>query len=126
MRLHHADPVVAKHHARQERRRDEAPHTNEAETQERIVQALEVLGIVVYDTSQPFRAAITPGLPDLICFCPDRGLFFVEVKKPVGRQTKAQKAFQRYAEAAGIPYVCGGDAVTEFLSDAGGGRTSVA
>jgi hypothetical protein len=50
----------------------------------------------------------TPGVPDLIVFHPTRGLFFVECKRPGGRQSNAQCEFQLYCAAARIPYILGG------------------
>lgn len=91
----------------------------EKEVQRHVKKLLALFGVGVYDTSQPFKAAITPGVPDLICFCQRRGLFFVEVKRPGGKQSEEQAEFQRQAEAAGVPYILGGvDEVKAFLEKA--------
>lgn len=88
---------------------------------------LRLSRIAVYDTSQPFKAAITPGLPDLICFCPKRGLFFMECKRKGARQTDAQEEFQALSERAGIPYVLGGiDQLTTFLYGLGDAPVTLA
>lgn len=88
----------------------------EKEVQHAVKKLLAFARVVVYDTSQPFRAAITPGLPDLICFCPKRGLFFVEVKRDGGRLSQAQFDFGSYCAAFEVPYIVGGvTEVAEFL-----------
>lgn len=66
---------------------------------------LRLVGAQVWDTSQPFRAAITPGLPDLLVFLPRQGLVFVECKAPGGRLTPAQRDFRDACQAAGVPYL---------------------
>lgn len=89
--------------------------TEKAE-QTAIKRMLRTLGIAYYDTSQPFRAAITPGVPDLICFCPRVGLFFIECKRPGGKPTPPQVEFGDYCERAGVPWIVGGTTeVAEFL-----------
>ena len=88
----------------------------EKHVQRAVKGLLGQMSIAVYDTSQPFAAKITPGVADLICFCPRRGLFFVECKRKGGKQSPAQQVFQRHCEDAGVPYLLGGvDEVTEFL-----------
>lgn len=77
------------------------PQPTEKAIQAGIVRILRQLGASVYDTSQPHRALITAGLPDLLVF--HRGRFaFVEVKRPGGRLTPAQVAFQAEARRAGL------------------------
>ena len=77
----------------------------EKQTQAGITKALRMLGAAVWDTSQPHRAKITPGLPDLLVF--HRGRFtFAEVKRPGGKLTKPQKVFRDECEAAGVPWAC--------------------
>ena len=88
----------------------------EKQVQAAVKDLLGQMSVEVWDTSQPFAAAITPGLPDLLCICPKRGVFFVECKRPGGKQTPAQRGFQAACEVAGTPYVLGGvDEVAEFL-----------
>lgn len=77
----------------------------EKTVQEHVKEALAVFGWQVWDTSQPFRAAITPGLPDLICLHPRRGVLFVEVKAPRGTLSAAQRAFQAACQSAGVCYL---------------------
>lgn len=81
------------------------PWDDEKHAQAKIKQLLRLAGGVVFDTSQPFRALITPGVPDLIAFVPRRGLVFIECKGPLGKQSKAQRGFQAQCEAAGVPYL---------------------
>lgn len=89
----------------------------EKTVQAEIKRLLGTHEIEVYDTSQPFRAAITPGVPDLLCFCPRRGFFVVEVKSATGKQSAAQLHFQHLCERAGVRYILGGvAAVTAFLA----------
>lgn len=91
----------------------------EKQVQAAVRRLLAMVGCAVWDTSQPFRAAITPGVPDLIVFHPRRGLFFVEVKRPGGRVSDAQRAFAQHCRDAGVAYVLGGvDEVLTFLNAA--------
>jgi hypothetical protein len=77
----------------------------EKQVQAGVVKALRMLGAAVWDTSQPHRAKITPGLPDLLVF--HRGRFiFAEVKRPGGRLTPAQRTFRDECEAAGVAWAC--------------------
>jgi hypothetical protein len=85
-----------------------SPADHERRIQAKIKQLLKLHHCAIWDTSQYFRAAITAGLPDLVVFCPKRGLFFVEVKARDGRQSKAQRGFQERCEQAGVPYILGG------------------
>ena len=63
----------------------------------------------VYDTSQPFRAFITPGVPDLVVYMPRvETMFFHEVKTPMGKLTDPQKGFIEIAESCGQRVIVGG------------------
>lgn len=89
----------------------------EKQVQLGVKRLLGSFAIKYYDTSQPFRAAITKGVPDLICICQKRGLFFVECKREGGIQTPEQKDFQERCEKAGVPYILGGtEEVARFLA----------
>lgn len=81
------------------------PVATEKQVQHAIKKFLDQIGCAVYDTSQPFRAAITPGVADLVVFHPTRGMFFVECKKPGGRQSPPQRVFERQCFGAKVPYV---------------------
>lgn len=99
------------------------PERDEKTEQRAIKRMLDQLGIAWYDTSQPFHAAITPGLPDLVCFKPlidgesaPWRLFVIETKRRGGVQTPAQALFEQLCLWAGIPYVLGSTTeVAEFL-----------
>ena len=106
----------------------------EHDEQQRIKRLLDLAAIDYYDTSQPFQAFITPGLPDLRCFAwvPLEALmafgngasgaatyeggrhwsymtFEIETKAPgVGRQSPEQATYERRCEVSGHPYVLGG------------------
>lgn len=67
-------------------------HRSEKEIQHAIRTALELSGFRCWDTSQPFAAAITPGLPDLV-FIGHGIVGFCEVKGPKGKATPAQAEF---------------------------------
>lgn len=81
------------------------PPPTEKEVQEGIRKVLRERGAAVYDTSQPYRAMITPGLPDLLVFHDGRHAW-VEVKAP-GKEDElsdAQEDFRRYCREAGIEH----------------------
>lgn len=88
----------------------------EKDEQNEVRKLLQAVGAAIYDTSQPFQAAITPGVPDLIAFVPHRGLVFVEVKAPGGKPTQAQVEFRERCIDAAVNHVLGGvEAVRAFL-----------
>lgn len=94
---------------------------SEKEVQRRINQRLRKLGVGVYWMSQARKSGQTAGVPDLICFDPIRGLFFVEVKAEGGVQSEVQKIFQSRCRTAGVPYVLGGlTAIEKFLKGGSG------
>lgn len=78
--------------------------TKEKQIQTQCRHYLRLKGYGVWDTSQPFRAAITPGLPDLIVFTVAT-VVFVEVKSERGRLSPAQRTFQAACLAVGLPYL---------------------
>ena len=89
---------------------------------ERVVQASVVklyksLRCIVFDTSQPHRALITPGVPDLLIFAPRVGRFwFHEVKAADGKPTVEQAAFEELCGSCGVGHVIGGvDAAKNHL-----------
>ena len=88
----------------------------EKHVQRAVKDLLHAMNIPYWDTSQPFAAKITPGVPDLIAICPRRGLFFVEVKRKGGKMSPPQIRFKELAEAVDVPVLVGGvDEVSEFL-----------
>lgn len=83
------------------KRKDER---SEKEIQHGIKQVLQAHGFAVWDTSQPFAAKITPGLPDL--FATGRGLcLWIECKSAKGRQTDEQMYFQKTVQKNGGLYL---------------------
>ena len=85
--------------------------------QERAAHRLmEALGFTAWRLSQARATNQTPGLCDIIFTHPERGLLVAyEAKSPNGRQSPAQREFQRHVVAAGIPYVVGTvDALVEW------------
>lgn len=76
---------------------------NEAEIQAAIKRLLKAVGFSFWDTSQPFRARITPGVADL--FVAGRGVTcWIEVKAGYNKQTPEQIEFQRKVEENGGRY----------------------
>ncbi len=77
---------------------------SEKEIQASVKRFLQGVGYSVWDTSQPFAAKITPGLPDL--FVTGRGrCVWIECKSAKGKQSEAQTAFQAAVEANGGRYI---------------------
>ena len=74
----------------------------------RLMYAYKAVGCTIYSTQQfrPSRQAL--GLPDLYLVHPRLGGFWHEAKRPGGRQTPVQRAFQATVEEAGVDYVLGG------------------
>ena len=87
---------------------------NESQVQSAVKRLYRSMGCKIYDTSQRRRADITPGIPDLIVFHPGKGLqWFHEVKVEGGRQSPAQKRFERDCIAAKSDYILGGVAAAK-------------
>lgn len=84
------------------KREDDRP---EKQIQLAIRQVLQLYPVTVYDTSQPFKAAITPGLPDLIVFGFGR-VTFAEIKRADGALTPAQEIFRDLCFENGVPWEC--------------------
>ena len=87
----------------------------------RVGHIYAALGAFIAWTSQYRPSMVTPGLPDMIVLLPrGKGVLFHEVKRPGGRQSPAQKAFQESCETAGVRYVLGGaDAAWHALEELG-------
>lgn len=86
------------------------PSRTEKEIQRAIKMALRMIGFQVWDTSQPFKAKITPGLPDL--FVTGRGITaWIECKSAKGKQSDAQRVFQDAVETNGGLYLIGRDEI---------------
>lgn len=80
------------------------PQPSEKQIQQGVKDTLKRFGFRVWDTSQPFRAAITPGLSDLIAM--GRGVVvFIECKSEMGRLTRAQRMFRDAVRENGGQYL---------------------
>lgn len=76
----------------------------EAQIQAACKKLLKQMGFAVWDTSQPFKARITPGLADL--FVAGRGRnAWIEVKAGYNKQTPEQIEFEREVKEHGGIYV---------------------
>lgn len=80
------------------------PDPPEKVVQRSVKNVLRDLSFKVWDTSQPFRAAITPGLPDLIAIGHGR-ILYIECKSEMGRLTRAQRMFRDAVKENGGEYV---------------------
>lgn len=110
--MSHGQPKYRRKPAKRERQRPEH------DEQQRIKRDLTACGFDYYDTSQPFRALITPGVPDLFVagVVPSMSgaghyefMVAVETKAPgTGVQSRPQKLFQRRWQNAGHVYIMGG------------------
>ena len=65
------------------------------------------VGCCVYSTQQTRASRQALGLPDLYVVHP-AGAWWHEVKRPGGKQSPVQVAFQHTVERAGVVYVLGG------------------
>jgi len=88
-------------------------HT-EAKIQAAIVQYLQILGIFVFSVPNERKTSpqamgrlismgLRPGVSDLILWIGDKTIY-MEVKTPKGRQSEAQKRFQKRCEESGRIY----------------------
>ena len=78
-----------------------------------------VCGVRVISFVQTRKTMQTPGIPDLKLYHEKSGLtWWHEVKRPKGKQSRAQKEFQELAEACGEEYLIGGyDAAIDKLRE---------
>lgn len=79
------------------------PAPSEKQVQTGVKRALRMLGWSVYDFSQPRAAMQTPGIPDLWIVKGNRAAW-VEVKRPGGKLSAAQKAFRAECLRAGVEH----------------------
>lgn len=75
----------------------------ESDVKAGITKALRTCGAQVWDTSQPHRAMITPGVPDLLVFLGPR-FTFAEVKRPGGALSAGQRQFMEACRVACVPH----------------------
>ena len=81
----------------------------EKQEQHEIVKRLRAFGFRVWSTSQPRRAKVTPGLPDLIALHERAPIcLFWEVKRQVGGRFSAEQLdFARLAQQSGAHHGAG-------------------
>lgn len=73
---------------------------NENHIKSQVKKYLDMRGIFSFHIMQGLGSY--PGIPDRIAFI--RGAVMIELKKPGGKQSDNQIAFQKQCEADGIPY----------------------
>ncbi len=74
-----------------------------------VVNLYKGVGCKVWDTSQPFRAAITRGLPDLVVFLSRKQtMWWHETKAEDGKQSEEQAGFENLCELTHQTYLLGG------------------
>jgi hypothetical protein len=66
------------------------------------------VGCTTYSTVQTRRSRQAIGLPDLWVMSPRLGGFWFECKRPGGKQSPAQVAFQHACQLCAVDYVKGG------------------
>ena len=103
----------------------------EKEIQADIVKLLETVGAAVYKIGTKRKkddhqgTMQTPGIPDLVSFVPVPNArysvqLWIEVKRPAGSKTWAQRDFRLRALEAGCEHVVGGvDEVLDWLKARG-------
>lgn len=97
------------------------PSQTEKEVQRAVVTLYRRVGCYVACLSQIRPSRIALGLPDLYVF-PPRGLppFWMEVKRPGGRQSEDQATWQGLCRRAEVAYILGGvDAALDWLRHLG-------
>lgn len=87
----------------------------EKEIQREVVKTYAGFGCKVYNLSQPRATKQTPGLPDLWVVCLSSGwsrqgkiAWWHETKTPTGKQSEAQREFQRECKSCRVGFVVGG------------------
>ena len=97
----------------------------EKEIQANVVELLNAVGASVYRIGTKRRKGDyqgtmqTPGIPDLVAFVHCFELW-IEVKRPGGKMSEAQKEFRRCALEKGAGHVVGGvDEVVDWLKARG-------
>ena len=97
-----------------------SPELSERAIQARVRRLYLDTGCEVYSTSSVNRSRIAKGFPDFWVMRTGKGGWFHELKKPGGKQSPAQVAFQHSCERAGVTYLCGGlDVAVEHLRQIG-------
>jgi hypothetical protein len=108
---------------------------SEKEVEHQCDTLMKSLGWTVVRFSQPRNTMQSPGIPDRRYYPPCNhaaarilgshvqtlhAAFWLECKRPGGKQSAHQRAFQEMCEAADEPYVLGGiPELVQYLNDAG-------
>lgn len=83
--------------------------SRETEVQAAVVHVYETFNVEVKRFSEGRKSRITPGWPDLACFCPQKAVMWLhETKTAAGVQSVAQGHLQQLAESCNVTYVLGG------------------
>lgn len=84
----------------------------ERQVQTRCLALLRLTGWTCWRIGQHnARGTMDPGVPDVFAAHPTHGALWIECKREKGgKQSDAQKKFQRHAEAAGVTYLLVTDA----------------
>src|SRR5882757_1671638 len=81
----------------------------ESLVQQAVIRFYQSFAIQVIRFSEGRRTKVTPGWPDLACFCPQKRAFWLhEVKRDGGKQSIEQSTLQQLAESCDVPYIIGG------------------
>lgn len=96
--------------------RDAASDRLEKAEEHAVDKLYRAMGCTVYRLSQARASKQTPGLPDRwVVHTGTNRAWWHEVKRPVGgKQSPAQKAFQRQCALCGVSYVLGGVQAAEL------------
>ena len=88
----------------------------EGKIQAEIVKAFQKAGVFIFSVpneaaggnqirqGQMITMGLKPGVSDLVAFIPGRGVTFIEVKTPTGKQSPAQVRFQERCKDFGVEY----------------------
>jgi len=89
---------------------------DEAKIQAEIVKAYQAAGVFIFSVpneaaagnavrqGQLITMGLKPGVSDLVAFIPGRGVTFIEVKTPTGKQSPAQTRFEERCKDFGAEY----------------------
>lgn len=89
---------------------------SEARIQAEIVKAFQKAGVFIFSVpneaaggnkirqGQMITMGLKPGVSDLVAFIPSRGVTFIEVKMPTGKQSPAQVRFEERCKEFGVSY----------------------
>ena len=83
--------------------------SRETDVQRAVMRVYQAFGCEVRRFNEGRRTRISEGWPDLMVFCPQKGLHWAhEVKVPGGLQSSEQTVMEMLARRSGLEYVLGG------------------